>query len=358
MTDRLPVLIGYSIRYNAQMGGRPKTKTVYEIVDMAVPSVSADDAPIAVRWDDMPEKWQEPVWGLFERNGDGHTRWYGDRHWTPVLGPGSYDVAGPADETTLDALSGLATSSQPFNPILGNVASATPANNNPKQRLDDCPQDLLSNVVGDSRARAIADVRTALRDLLVVGGVVYRSCPEPRVVLVSAEATTMTPAVRESIRVTTDEREIAGAMQKGLHKCAPVTGFDEMHDLCHLFGSALTSPANSRRRPEVLEQESLDEDDWFDQATKLEVGKFAGRYAGATISSLGPQQLMSMANIRVAIGIEDRADRLDALEGALADCVRHWRDYENRDVLEKLSEELSAREISVPFSDTHRGMKP
>lgn len=347
MTMRVSVLIRYTVGYNAQMGGRRKTKTSFEIVDIPIRTEDPEDAPVAISWNDLPDKIQYAKWGAHERNGDGHTRWFADRHWRPVLAAGSQS-AWQTDNLDLSTLSSLSTSATPYHQLLGNFHLDNPKP--PKNRPTDVTDEILANVIGDSRNYAIEQCRAALSKLLLVDGIVYAPCHEPMVVTTRVIRLNGAETKLDSLRIITDADTIDAKMRDSLHKVSPVTRFEEMLDMNCLFDAEFSARIDARRRPEIFEMESVNEDAWMDASAKIALEQFEMHFRTKAIGTLTAEQIVSMGAAKTSVMVEDLEDRLEAMAAALRSCAREWGNYPANDELRKIADDISAREITVPMT--------
>ncbi len=350
---KIPVLVSYQIRLLVANGRRGSVRTVNEIVEMEITSKTANEAPIAVTWDDMPDPVQEKDWGAYDNSAPGHTRWFADKHWRPLLDMrpevGSGPGRPPVDVITLDA---IAMSDTPYQPYLGNMGWASAS---PKVRIEDCPPDVLEAVVDGQRDQAIADCKKALDRLLVIEGTVYQACIEPKAVIIRDRLGKSAPFIRN----TTDERDVDTVMEDEPDNVVPLTRFERLCDLWRLFDRTGMSAINQRRRPEILIPESIDEDAYLLESANVKVRRFLSEQGGITLDAATLGQLKAVVAIREAISIHDTEDMFDALGPAAAACAEHWPEYERRDELLTLVSDMSDREMSIQMDAVpERGFRP
>lgn len=81
---QVPVLIEYGVEYVTGAGRHQKAR-VHEVVEIEMAEATETDAPVAVSWNDTPDRIQADHWGADPVGGEAHTRWHGGAHWRPLL---------------------------------------------------------------------------------------------------------------------------------------------------------------------------------------------------------------------------------------------------------------------------------
>lgn len=347
---RLPVLIQYSV-WHAQPGGRMRQKPAFEIVDFDVAAATTDEAPIAVRWNDRPHPEQIEGWDHWNETGDGHTRWFGGCHWKPLLDTRK-SHSGPLPVLDFDTLEALSKSPQPAARFLGNWSFANL--NPPRNRPEDCPDEVLRKVVGDTRNDAIKSVKEELSKLLFVDGVAYEACHEPRIVMIQAivgdPETNRSAVTTRSMRIVADELVIRMAVADDPDRVVPVTRFEDLHSMNRLFDRYGITEMDEIRRPEIELWASIDEDAHWDKVAMARIGQFLSAHSTVTLGQMNPSQLSSVKDAIDAKSIADRDERLEAFERVLGSLANAWPKYDRVEALQQLALDLGGREINVPIA--------
>jgi hypothetical protein len=344
---QLPVVIKYLVNH-AQPGGRVVQKPVYETVEFDLETATTDEAPIAVRWNDEPHETQVEGWDTWDASGEAHTRWFAGRHWHPLY-PENIGH-GPVKPLEVEEVRDMASADRALWHFLGNMEFG--ASLSPKTRHVEFDDAMKAAEVRGTRDSVIEKVREALSKLVAVDGIVYRACHEPHIVMIQAinqeNASRITTPPR-SMRIVTEEIEIRTAVVHDAHGVAPVSRFDILHDLNRLFDRYGSTAIDAKRRPQIDVWESIDEDAYWDRVGTWRMQEFIAVNADVSIKDMTTAQLSAVNEASVASSIDDRDERLEAIERAARSIAATWPDYQHVDSLVQLAEDLGAREVNVPI---------
>lgn len=174
---------------------------VVEMVEVDIPVVHPADAPLAVEWiasvpDGLKEKssisghYIASAFSPTPPDGRLHTRLLGERHYCPVVGIDIAGWTGPmVDPDLLNETRGVGIwrdhfgvnllPSGPFKGLEGLSRSGLVV-------AADGIEDTFEKVERTNRGDALAKLRKAVSECAFVGGVLYRACSEPKVVIAKA----------------------------------------------------------------------------------------------------------------------------------------------------------------------------
>jgi hypothetical protein len=173
------VIFEIPIKYKAS--GRKKGNSInstiafQEMIEVDVPAVGDEDAPIVAEWDDTPpvETSLKSGWSVFPGEEREHVRFFGESYWRPLR---VHEVAGGND--------GLPITVGDFMTIAGGGGqrSVFPSYEITDRRFFAATQ-YFETVEHSERMKQVAFVRNAATDLLFVDGTVYSKCIEPMILV-------------------------------------------------------------------------------------------------------------------------------------------------------------------------------
>jgi hypothetical protein len=178
--EKLIVIIEVPIRYHAS--GRKKGNSInstlpfQELVEVDIPVVGAEDAPVVAEWDDTPpvgasvpnSDWEIRLGAEIE-----HVRFYDDAYWRPLRG---YEITGSNDGHPISVVDFARTVEE------GKHLSVFPRFELTGRKFF-APEQYFETVDFSKRRLHVPLVEKAAADLLVVDGFVYARCIEPMILV-------------------------------------------------------------------------------------------------------------------------------------------------------------------------------
>ncbi|MCZ7861854.1 hypothetical protein O9X98_10745 [Agrobacterium salinitolerans] len=351
---RVPVLIEYGVEYVTGAGRHQKAR-VHEVVEIKIAEATETDAPVAVSWNDAPDRVQADIWGYYPVGGEAHTRWFDGAHWRPLLANEVLKGSdGSSPDLTIDAVLGLAASKNPYHPFLGNWYPHSPAV--PKKLPEGEAEDRFGTLTSTQRGAVIKMAKEKFQHLLLVGDTVYVKCPEPKIVpfvVVAPDGETR----HRFLRIVTNESTINRAFAANSDDVYPVSAFDEAMTAKHLFSHPFVTAIDARRRPEVFVWDSIDEDSVLHEVADRKVMNFVMTLNDVRLGQTTVDQLESMSAIRMAVSLPKSEERFERLEHALRRCVVAWEGkYDDLESLTLLADAIAGRRLDVPFAPSQTGL--
>jgi len=158
---------------------------VWETIEIDIPVVSTEDAPVAVRWNNrfpeelLVDEYSRDEWGHHDPDGFSHTVMYGDFHWEPLNNAHNEwcPVGGTSPPLLVDEMvEGLARHGEM--PLIGLTGFDRKARASVEESGND-PFYLFDRAVAHGRERAVLATRERFAKLICVEGRLYRKCEEP-----------------------------------------------------------------------------------------------------------------------------------------------------------------------------------
>jgi hypothetical protein len=309
---------------------------VIETMEMDIPVVSADDAPVAVMWNDAVPvafpRGNDTIWRAYSADGQQHTRWYMGSHWKRCLESDLIEshVTRAVPPLTVDALVAN-IEDQGGNLLTG----ASTFRYQPEKRGTEIHDPLghFSSIEKSDRDTALAKIEEQSADLMIVDDVVYVRCAEPKVCVIKEreERFNNGPKARQFLKVLTSAREIADAQSR-----YTANQFQLAVDDLHLFSDRALAASHEAVAVNVAMPETIDDEAHMVAQLEDRVDEVYQMLHGVPFHRFSAKMLEGVVALNKAVLLNGPA-MVDAVEEALALMAANWELRAERTVHTKLS---------------------